>query len=256
MKWTNEKIEELINLVDKGYRPSEISNMLGTTIKSINLKMSRLGVKVKYISTFLCKNCGSSFNGYIKDNRVFCSKSCSSSFNNTNRSHSDLTKKKISEKLKLKTNDNTFKKIEKGKITTTVPRKCKICNNFKVVKKRKSICDECKIDYYDFYRTECKFEFSIFDYPNEFDLYLIDDHGWYSPSNKRNNLKGVSKDHMYSVMDGYLNKIPAEIISHPANCKLLLYSDNSRKKNNSSISIDELKNRIYEWDKKYKQGIL
>jgi predicted Zn-ribbon and HTH transcriptional regulator len=242
MKWTVEKVETLIKLVDNGYKPDEIAEILGNTPKSVSLKMNRMGLKLKFTKPILCKNCGFVFEGYIKQNRIFCSKSCSVSFNNSNRIHSELTKKKISEKLK------SYPKKVKNIIVA--PRKCKICNKFNIVKKRKSICDGCKVDYYDYYRSECRFKFSVFEFPSEFDLHLVDTHGWYSPSNKRNNLTGVSKDHMYSVMDGYLNKIPAEIISHPANCKLL-YSDNSKKNKNSSISIEELKSKIDRWNIKY-----
>jgi hypothetical protein len=104
----------------------------------------------------------------------------------------------------------------------------------------KIICNDCKLTYYE-------------DFKDEFDLSLVEQYGWYSPTNKRNNLKGVSKDHMYSVMDGFRNKINPKIISHPANCNLLLFSDNSIKKDNSSITMEELLKRIENWDKKYKK---
>lgn len=243
MKWTNEKIEKLIKLINDGHKASEIAKIFDITTKSVQLKMNRLGLKVKFKSNILCKNCGNSFEGYVREKRLFCSKSCAASFNNTKRNHTDLTKNKISKKIKSL--------LKKDKNITIQNRKCKICNNFNITKKRKSICDQCKIDYYDFYRMECRFNFSVFDFPNEFDLHLVEEYGWYSPTNKRNNLKGISKDHMYSVMDGYLNKIPVEIISHPANCKLLLFSDNSKKKNNSSISIEQLNKRIIDWNLKY-----
>jgi hypothetical protein len=54
-------------------------------------------------------------------------------------------------------------------------------------------------------------------------------------------------------MDGFRNKINPKIISHPANCNLLLFSDNSIKKDNSSITMEELLKRIENWDKKYKK---
>jgi len=85
------------------------------------------------------------------------------------------------------------------------------------------------------------------DYSNKFDLSLVEQHGWYSPINKRNNLNGVSKDHMYSVRDGFINNIEPEIIKHPANCKLLLHNDNNRKNYTSSITIDDLIERIKNW---------
>jgi hypothetical protein len=243
MKWTDDKIEKLTKLVESGGRPAEIAEILGVSLKSINLKMYRLGLKVIYTTTTSCKNCGNSFESYSREKRMFCSKSCSATFNNSSREHSEDTKQKISDKLKV------IPRKRKKKHTTN--RICKICNELTVVQKHKSICENCKTDYYQFYRHECNFKFSVFDYPNEFDLDLIEVHGWYSPSNKRNNLNGVSKDHMYSVMDGYKNKVSSEIISHPANCKLMLYSDNSRKKDNSSITLEDLLKKISHWDKKY-----
>ena len=248
MKWTDEKIEKLITLVERGYRPVELAEILGFTKKAISIKMNKMGLRVVFTSNKLCKNCGNSFESYIKEDRLFCSKSCSASFNNSNRTHSEFTKQKISEKLK-----NVPRKI---KSKEQIHRKCKICGEIKVSKKYKSICESCKTDYYQFYRHECNFKFSVFNYPNEFDLDLIQTHGWYSPSNKRNNLKGVSKDHMFSVMDGYKNKVSASIISHPANCELLLYSENSKKKDNSSITLHELMVRIERWEKKYEKKLV
>lgn len=245
MKWTDDKIEKLTKLVESGSRPNEISEILGTSVKSINLKMYRLGLKVIYTTTSLCKNCGNSFESYVKEHRLFCSKSCSATFNNSNKIHTETTKQKISQKLK------NIPRKRKKVLKENVNRKCKICGELRVSKKHKAICENCKIDYYQFYRQECNFKFSVFDYPAEFDLHLIETYGWYSPSNKRNNLNGVTKDHMYSVMDGYKNKISSNIISHPANCKLMLYSDNSSKKDNSSISLEDLLNRISYWEQLY-----
>lgn len=101
------------------------------------------------------------------------------------------------------------------------------------------------------YRQECQFRFGIKDYPNEFDFKLIEEHGWYQAKNRGNNMGGVSRDHMYSVKQGFLNNIDPKIISHPANCKLVLQSENASKKDGCSITLDELMIRIDEWNKKY-----
>jgi hypothetical protein len=98
----------------------------------------------------------------------------------------------------------------------------------------------------------CDFKFNILSYSCEFDLKLVEQYGWYSPTNKGNNISGVSKDHVYSVKDGFINKIDVKIISHPANCKLMIHSENSSKNFNSTITLEELKKRIREWDVKYK----
>ena len=76
---------------------------------------------------------------------------------------------------------------------------------------------------------------------------LVEKYGWYSPSNKGNNLNGVSKDHMYSVREGFINNIDCEIIKHPANCKLMIHNENNLKNSTCSITLDELLNRIKNW---------
>ena len=43
------------------------------------------------------------------------------------------------------------------------------------------------------------------------------------------------------------DEISKEILKHPANCKLMLHSDNNKKKTNNSITYEELLNRIKNW---------
>ena len=101
------------------------------------------------------------------------------------------------------------------------------------------------------YRNACAFKFALNDYPEEFDFGLIEKYGWYSPSNKKNNLGGISRDHMYSVKEGFENNVNPDLLSHPANCKLLIHNDNVSKHKASSITLDELKERIASWEAKY-----
>jgi hypothetical protein len=56
---------------------------------------------------------------------------------------------------------------------------------------------------------------------------------------------------MFSVKQGFVENIPAEFISHPANCRVLVHLDNQKKNTKSCLSIEELKQRILEWNKKY-----
>ena len=130
-------------------------------------------------------------------------------------------------------------------------KKCRYCDEFKVSKKHKLICDDCRMGYYGAYRPTCEFKFDVNDFKEEFNFALIEQYGWYSPSNKRNNLNGVSRDHSYSVRDGFINKIATEVIAHPANCKLMKHSDNNFKNYDSSITLDELKDKIKLWNKKH-----
>lgn len=89
------------------------------------------------------------------------------------------------------------------------------------------------------------------DYPDEFDFKLIEQYGWYKAKNRGNNPNGVSRDHMYSVVDGFVNNVDPLIVAHPANCRLIRQSENASKKNKSCITLDELKERIRIWNEKY-----
>jgi hypothetical protein len=52
---------------------------------------------------------------------------------------------------------------------------------------------------------------------------------------------------MLSVKDGFEMGIDPEIIKHPANCKLVLHKENQSKHRHSSITLEELKERIKHW---------
>jgi hypothetical protein len=260
MKWTKELDNKLIELINEGKKHIEISNILQTTEKSVSNRCNRLKLKIVTTKEHNCKNCENVFISYIKEERQFCSKSCSVSFSNKNRKLSQETKKKISKTLSNKNrklSQETKKKISKKLSNKNIKQKlinnkkivrnCRFCNLPKINKKHKIICEDCRMEYYKFYRPSCEFIFNINKLKYKFDMNLVEKYGWYSPLNKRNNLNGISKDHMYSVRDGFINKIDPKIIKHPANCKLLIHTDNNRKNFNSTISFDELIDRIENW---------
>ena len=101
------------------------------------------------------------------------------------------------------------------------------------------------------YKLDCQFDFNLSDYPVEFDFELLKKYGMYSAYNRGNNLNGVSRDHLYSISKGFKNKIDCNIIKHPANCKLVIHSENNKKNDNCDITIEDLKDKIKSWDKKY-----
>ena len=142
-------------------------------------------------------------------------------------------------------------KILKGNRPLISIRKCKFCGIDKPILKRKSICNDCATNYYKVYRPLCEFDFNVYNYKDEFELSLINEYGWYSPTNKKNNLNGVSKDHIYSVHDGFKNNVDYEIIKHPANCQLMKHIDNNKKKCQSLITLNELLERIKKWNEKF-----
>jgi hypothetical protein len=104
------------------------------------------------------------------------------------------------------------------------------------------------------YRARCSFTFNVYDYPEEFDLSLLETFGWYKAANRGNNLNGISRDHMFSVKEGFERGIDPLILSHPANCCLLRHNDNVSKNKKSSITLEELMHRIEIWNSKYTLG--
>ena len=210
--------------------------------------------KVKIPNT-TCGNCKKSI--YVVASKVaitkhglnFCNRECKEEAIKNNileNGWTDFKRKEFSEKLKT----TSRKKYDLN------PNKCKNCNNILVFNKRNNnscsiTCRKNKsqeiIKYIEQYRTRCRFKFSLKDYPDKFEFELITKYGWYSPSNKRNNLGGVSRDHMFSVRNGYELGIDPDIIAHPANCKLMLHSENFKKKANSSITLSSLLIKIEKW---------
>lgn len=142
---------------------------------------------------------------------------------------------------------NRFIKAKKEGRSVTVTEETKLKLRLKALERPKKPNDGSL----RYYRSLCSFKFNVYNYPEEFDLSLIEQLGFYSAKNKGNNANGISRDHMLSVKYGYLNKIDPKIISHPANCKLITQSNNASKSDGCTISLENLLNRIEEWNLKY-----
>ncbi len=230
----------LIKLVNSGLTIKEITYELSISRSSVTRLYKKYGIKSKFIELkneeLECLECLNKFNGNIKQERKFCSKSCAIKNSNKNRLLTDDTKLKISNTLK--------NKPKKEKVIKE--RTCRNCDN-SIFKKHKRICDECREIYYQYYRPSSNFDFDINLYKDKFDFSIVKEYGWYSPSNKGNNLGGISKDHLFSVKDGFINNVNTDIIKHPANCRLMIHKENNIKNYNSVITLDELLIRIKEW---------
>ena len=150
---------------------------------------------------------------------------------------------------------NAKKKYENNK------KLCLNCKNELIYENRKNkFCSrKCQLELIRkdipekrLYKLDCRFKFNLADYKEEFNFELIKKHGWYAPTNsKAPNLNGISRDHMFSIDEGFKNNIKPELIAHPANCKLVSQRENSSKYKKSSITLEELKIKIENWNKKY-----
>jgi hypothetical protein len=176
--------------------------------------------------------------------KYFCSRSCA----NARGPRSNEFK----EKVKLKLNKEPYIIC------------CKYCNSeFQTKVKSKTSCSlKCyqtyrkKLNFSNspikkMYKQAAIFRFSLNLYPSEFNFKLVEENGWYSAKNHGNNLNGVSRDHLFSVSEGFNQMINPLILAHPANCSLKIHTDNISKNSKCSITLDQLLDKINSWNIKY-----
>lgn len=225
MKWTEENINKAISLIEEGYNFRQIADMFKISQGAVTRKLHRLGYKSPFVSG---ANKGET--KYVNYNWCKIQKEYDSGL-----SYDELQKEFGLSTVALQWG-------VKNKLLTPRTQSEGLSVAWKKGKYGKSNA----VGLVRF-RQLCEFKFSLNDYPDKFDFKLIEQYGWYKAKNRGDNLGGVSRDHMYSVKDGYINNVDPKIIAHPANCKLVRHYDNSKKKDKSSITLEELKKRIEEW---------
>lgn len=85
-------------------------------------------------------------------------------------------------------------------------------------------------------------------------IYITSDQHFFIPSHINNIKKGCVRDHKLSVRYGFENNISPLIISHPANCEIVLHSENVRrrfKNNDIQQTLSELIQKINEYTYDY-----
>ena len=252
----------------------EIKSKTVQKIKNIKeeQKIKEKGELKKF--TVVCAKCNKEFEVEEREKefplkeKYYCSRSCANS-----HELNEESRKKCSESVKLYAQKNGHTKIQDR---LKEDKLCPVCGKVFHSRRNSQIyCSrECGAKHnrlkkyqtkfanvsnniekgkiiFDIYKRQCNFNFSLNNYPNEFDFSLIEKNGWYKAKNNGDNLYGVSRDHIFSINEAFKQKIDPYLISHPANCKLLLHSQNSSKSDFCGISIQELKKRIDEWNIKY-----
>ena len=237
-------------------------NLRDYTKNSKSLKEKEKKKEEKYYKTpKKCKECGKII-PYNKKNNNFCNNSCSAIYTNINRD-------KVNHFLSEKGYNNIKKanrKIARDKFFNekieyySNKKRCDECNKIIPYNHRTNIfCNiRCRKIYYtknvdDFklYRSLSNFKFNLKDFEEEYDFDLIKKYGWYKAKNRGDNENGVSRDHMFSVNDGFKNMINPLLLAHPANCKLIINKKNQSKNVKSSLTIEELLDNVKKFDNKY-----
>lgn len=218
----------------------------------------------------VCEICGKHFIVNITDisfkkgkYRKTCCNECAKKLTskNTNKENKNI---KISNSINRYIEKYGFLGSVHGVTRAFLIKRCLYCDNeFKTKILKKKFCSrECgnkykhkqnikKLDIKEIYRLQTVFKFNLNDYPEEFDFSLIKECGWYKAKNHGDNLNGISRDHMFSVSEGFKQGIDPYYISHPANCKLMKHEDNFKKNKYCSITKEELFQKVNEWNEKY-----
>jgi hypothetical protein len=137
-------------------------------------------------------------------------------------------------------------------------------NKFKLTMiKRGHWIDPRNKEPYLIYRELSDWKYKMWDLLDQESLEKLKKYGIFNIQNNRN---GCVRDHMYSRKSGFINGVFPIILRHPANCQCLTFSENISKaqKNKSKvdnqlefkddvISLEELFNRIYSFNKEWKE---
>ena len=145
--------------------------------------------------------------------------------------HNQESLQKISKKSKAKFNEEYNKKIRK---------KFEDKGLWKPLSEKESI---------EIYYKESNWKKRMFDIiDDEEQIKLLKENGVF---NSKNNSKGMVRDHMYSRMSGFENGVFPEILRHPCNCQIILHSNNIKKGKKNMLTLDELFDRIINYNKEW-----
>jgi hypothetical protein len=231
------------NSFESNYITQKFCNLSCSTIhKNIIARKNKLQ---KYLlNPKLCLQCNEVIEIHKQVNK-FCSSSCSAVYSNQRKDWSKIktgppkTGRRLFSKIRFilctHTNQYYSNRNSNGSFRRCSPY-------IKTIKEK--------------YYLAARFRFNVYHYPEKFDLSLITRHGWYTcPGLKRKNqpknIAGVSRDHIISVSYGFANNIDPTIISHPANCRIMLHSENKIKHSNCDKTLLQLLEDICVWDNVY-----
>lgn len=203
-------------------------------IEPTTAKQSRIYKMVAYHATYCrlyrCKSCNT--NHQSIDSQKICGKA-----------HRPITVRKTKKSIRID------KRTICGPFSKLCYCRCKYCGIRFFSKSPLQYCNEHRIEVAN-KRAFYKFRFNVYDYPELFDLHRLTEVGFYGPGgkSKRWNKSGLSRDHKVSVSDAIQYNYDRYYISHPMNCELMPHTLNDKKKGNSSITYDELRKLVIDFD--------
>lgn len=219
-----------------------------------NIRRQR-SIKTYLLVPKVCKHCNAVIPYASRHINKFCNHSCAATYNNAKKDWSSISTGPVPKLKPAKTG----RKPRDISITDAVgPHTvihlctCKFTGKQWYSPTVKTIHPSA-ISTKKLYSYQCRFTFGIKTYPIWFSYAatILQEYGWYSASNRGNNLSGCSRDHMYSVSDGFKNNVDPMLISHPANCEIIPHRKNQSKNKKSIITLSELTERISRFNNQY-----
>ena len=252
-----------------------------------HISFRRLSVRVQYVEQNLksipkCKQCRTT--SVSTSEAIFCSSKCQKKHFDLNETAENkllrVTKAAQSrdyESIHIKGNktkkedpnhsinykinlDNSLSKICDNGLTVAQNRGITFSKNAtpEFLKERARRCQISKIDNgtitpvedrdaYDVYCSDAAFKHG-FKTNCEKQNALLTQYGVFNTRDNKN-ATGCVRDHLLSRRYGFDNNIDPEIISHPANCEIVLHTENVRRArtNDNLITLEELLERIENW---------
>lgn len=190
-----------------------------------------------------------------------CSTECRSKLQSAYNSVRNLDKESAARKRETLMSTLNRKKNDIFKWQDHLTMQYKSADKDNYCKLRLNTCSHCSVKFYS--RTQKKycnshaglynangrnqfvFTFNVYHYPDLFNLDLIKEHKWRC---SKTNPNGVTRDHRVSINEAIRNGYDSYYIKHPLNCELMLFSENNRKKHNSSMTYAELVRMVDKWE--------
>lgn len=239
-----------------------------------------------YLSPTACAHCNTTL-PYESRHLTYCSKSCSSSATNSTHSAESRQQQRLSTQSTmygieisgdfLPLAKNTCEKCSKvflsksprrfcnedcrgrknptekieivGEFSPLHKCSCKVCHTKFLARTSLQFCKQHR-DHHSNKRSEYRFQFNIYDYPDLFNLDLLNTVGFYAPGGKAGkwNPDGLSRDHKVSITEAIKHEYDPYFITHPLNCELMPHSTNNKKKGKSSLTYNELVQLVNEYN--------
>ena len=237
---------------------------------------------LRYIESHLknrkkCLNCtklfcvGKTGRKIIKDyGTKFCSRSCNAIYNNQKLQSNDAKRKRIislkkyheaapndSPSIVLKTTLSAkakrkyFNKNIEGPYSKVFHVTCSHCDKIFLSRTKVKYCINHSHLYKSNNRNRYAFTFNVYEYPDLFDINLLDKIGWYSNGKRTKrplNPNGLTRDHKISIAESIRNDYNPYYIKHLLNCEIMPFSQNNIKKTKSSITYEQLVESVDSYD--------